>query len=64
MMEIAKIIQVAKWLTKTNRDQMSAVDFAKGHENNAVRALKICQKRRMGTSTVLFVMEYGKGSRN
>jgi len=33
------------------------VDYAKRRENNMVRALKICQKRRMGTSTVLSAME-------
>jgi len=61
---IAGIIPVAKWLAKkSNNDQMYAVDYAKGHENNTVRALEICQKRPMGTSTVLSVMEWQQPSR-
>jgi len=39
------------------------VDYAKGLENSAVRALKICQKRHMGTSTVLSAMEWRQPSR-
>ena len=42
---------------------MQAVDYAEGHENNAVRAPKICRKRRMGTSTVLSAMEWQQPSR-
>jgi len=42
---------------------MQAVDYAKGHENNAVQALKICRKRRMCTSTVLSAMELRQPSR-
>ena len=40
-----------------------AVDYAKGHENNVVQALKICWERRIGTSTVLSVMEWRQPSR-
>jgi len=35
----------------------------KGRVNNAVRALKICQKRRMCTSTVLSAIEWRQMSR-
>jgi len=63
MMASAGIIPVAKWLAKINGNQMYAADYAKGHENNAVRALTICQKRRMGTSTVLSAMEWRHPSR-
>ena len=63
MMAIAGIISVAKWLAKSNNDQMYAVGYAEGHENNAVRALRICQKRRMGTSTVLSAMKWQQTSR-
>jgi len=58
MMAIAGIIPVAKWLAKIKQRSHVAVDCAKGHENNAVRALEICQKRRMSTSTVLSAMEW------
>ena len=42
---------------------MWSVDYAKGHENNAVRALKICRKRPMGTSAVLSAIEWRQPSR-
>jgi len=60
MMAIAGIIPVAKWLTKIKQrsDVSRSVDYAKGHQNNAVRALNFCQKRRMGTSTVLSAIEW------
>jgi len=65
MMAIAGIIAVAKWLAKLKQrsDVTSAVDYAKGHENYTVQTLKIYQKRRMGTSTVLSAMEWQQLSR-
>ena len=63
MMAIAGIIPVAKWLAKIKQQSDVSFDYAKGHENNAVRALEICQKRRMGTSTVLSAMEWRQPSR-
>jgi len=42
---------------------MEAVDYAKGHEINAMRALQICRKRHTGTSTVLSAMEWRQPSR-
>jgi len=50
-------------LQKSNGNQMWAADYAKGHENNAVRALKICWNRHMGTSTVFSAMEWRQPSR-
>jgi len=49
-------------LQKSNGDQMKAADYAKGRENNAVRALKICRRRRMGTKTVPSAMEWRQPS--
>jgi len=56
MIAIAGIILVVNLnvLPKSN----GAADYAKGHENNRVRALKNCWRRRMGTSTVLSAMEW------
>jgi len=56
MMAIAGIIPVTKWLAKIKQRSNVSLDYAKGHENNAVPALKFCPKRRMGTSTVLSAM--------
>jgi len=58
MMAIEGIISLAKWLAKIKQRSDISCRLCKGHENNAVRALEICQKRRMGTSTVLSAMEW------
>ena len=62
ILAIAGIIPVAKWLAKI-KQRSDVKDYAKGHENNAVRALEICQKRRMGTLIVLSAMEWQQPSR-
>jgi len=63
LMAIARIIPVAKWLAKIKQRLDVSCRLCKGHENNAVRTMKICQKRRMGTSTVLSAMEWRQPSR-
>ena len=63
LMAIAGIIPVAKWLAKIKAQSDVSCRLCKGHEKNAVRALRICRKRHMGTSTVLSAMEWRQPSR-
>ena len=63
MMAIAGVIPVAKWLAKIKQRSEVICRICKWHENNTVRALKICRKRRMGTSKVLSAMEWRQPSR-
>jgi len=59
MMAIAGIILVAKWLAKMKQQSDVSCRLCKrAREQHAVRAPKICRKRRMGTSTVLSAIEW------
>ena len=63
MMAIAGTILSAKWLAKIKWRSDVGRRLRKGRVNNALRALKICRKRRMGTSTVLSAIEWRQTSR-
>ena len=63
MMTTAEIISVAKWLGKIKqRSDVSCRLCIRAPEQRDV-STEICQKRRMGTSTVLSAMEWQQPSR-
>jgi len=63
MMAIAGTILVAKWLVKIKQRSDVSCRLCKRAREQRGASTENCQKRRMGTSTVLSVMEWQQPSR-